>query len=110
MNIKTSPVSILVVVVLLVWLLIDPVKRFLAPVEVVPRAVTARGELAADELNTIDIFRENSPSVVYVTSITLRRSIFSFNAVEIPQGTGSGFLWDSKGRIVTNYHVISDAS
>lgn len=80
------------------------------PVDVTPRAVTARGELAADEINTIDIFRQNSPSVVYVTSIALRRSFFYFNAVEIPQGTGSGFVWDRQGRIVTNYHVISDAN
>ena len=75
-----------------------------------PRAITARGELAEDELNTIDIFRESSPSVVFITSIAVRRNLFSLNAVEIPQGTGSGFIWDNEGRIVTNYHVISDAS
>ena len=75
-----------------------------------PRAVAARGDLAADELNTIDVFKNNSPSVVYVTSIALRRGLFSLNAVEIPQGTGSGFVWDTSGRIVTNYHVISDAN
>ena len=110
MNIKTSPVTLLIILGLFLWLIVDPVERFFPPVEVVPRAVTARGGLADDELNTIDIFRQNSPSVVYVTSIALRRSLFSFNAVEIPQGTGSGFIWDRKGRIVTNYHVISDAS
>lgn len=107
---KTSPVTLLIIVGLFLWLLFDPVQRYFFPVEIVPRAVTARGQLAADELNTIDIFRENSPSVVYVTSIALRRSLFSFNAVEIPQGTGSGFVWDKTGRIVTNYHVISDAN
>jgi S1-C subfamily serine protease len=48
--------------------------------------------------------------VVYVTSTALRRGLFSLNAVEIPQGTGSGFVWDQDGRIVTNYHVISDAN
>ena len=75
-----------------------------------PRAITARGDLAEDEKNTIDIFRNTSPSVVYITSIALRRGVFSLNAVEIPQGTGSGFIWDTEGRIVTNYHVISDAN
>jgi len=75
-----------------------------------PRMITARGDLAEDEKNTIDIFRNVSPSVVYITSIALRRGLFSLNAVEIPQGTGSGFIWDKEGRIVTNYHVISDAS
>ncbi|MFT5698116.1 MAG: S1-C subfamily serine protease [Desulforhopalus sp.] len=110
MNIKTSPVTLLVLLAIILWVVVDPIERFFTPAEVVPRAVTARGELAADEINTIDIFRQNSPSVVYVTSIAIRRSLFSLNAVEIPQGTGSGFVWDNKGRIVTNYHVISDAS
>lgn len=107
---KTSPVAILVVLALGLWLLFSPFERFWADRDVEPRAVTARGELAADETNTIDVFRANSPSVVYVTSIAVRRGLFSLNAVEIPQGTGSGFVWDDSGRIVTNYHVISDAS
>jgi S1-C subfamily serine protease len=32
------------------------------------------------------------------------------NMLEIPQGAGSGFVWDDQGRVVTNYHVITDAS
>ena len=107
---KTSPLAIIVVALLAIWLLATPVKRFVSSFNAEPRAVTARGDLAADELNTIDIFRANSPAVVYVTSIALRRGFFSLNAVEIPQGTGTGFVWDEQGRIVTNYHVISDAN
>jgi S1-C subfamily serine protease len=107
---KTSPLAVIVVICLAVWLLYTPVKRFATSYNAEPRAVVARGDLAADELNTIEIFRHNSPSVVYVTSIALRRGFFSLNAVEIPQGTGSGFIWDDQGRIVTNYHVISDAN
>jgi S1-C subfamily serine protease len=76
----------------------------------VPRAVTARGDLAADEKTTIDIFQSVSKSVVYITSVELRRDFFSLNVYEIPRGTGSGFIWDTEGRIVTNYHVIEDAS
>ena len=75
-----------------------------------PRVVTARGDLAEDEKNTIAVFEETSPSVVYITSIEVRRSIFSLNVYEIPKGTGSGFVWDKEGRIVTNYHVVGDAS
>ena len=75
-----------------------------------PRPVTARGDLAGDEKNSIDLFESVSPSVVYITSIELRRSLFSLNIYEIPQGTGSGFIWDSEGKIVTNYHVIEDAN
>jgi S1-C subfamily serine protease len=76
----------------------------------VPRAVTARGDLAADEKTTIDIFQAISKSVVYITSVELRTDFFSLNVYEIPRGTGSGFIWDTEGRIVTNYHVIEDAS
>lgn len=75
-----------------------------------PRVVAARGDLAEDEKNTIAVFEEISPSVVYITSIEVRRSFFSLNVYEIPQGTGSGFIWDREGRIVTNYHVVGDAS
>lgn len=92
------------------WLVTDPIQRFYFSQNAEPRAITARGDLAGDEQNTIDIFKSNSPSVVYVTSIALRRGFFSMNSVEIPQGTGSGFVWDKEGRIVTNYHVISDAN
>lgn len=66
--------------------------------------------MAADERNTIEVFQASSPSVVYITSIELRRSLFSLNVYEIPKGTGSGFIWDKEGRIVTNYHVIGDAN
>jgi len=78
--------------------------------EAEPRPVIARGSLAEDEQNTIGLFEATSTSVVYITSIELRRSLFSLNVYEIPQGTGSGFIWDRDGRIVTNYHVIEDAS
>jgi len=110
MTIKTSPITLVIIAAIVLWFVVDPIDSFFTPTDVPPRAVTARGELASDELNTIDVFRQNSPSVVYVTSIALKRSLFSLNAVEIPQGTGSGFVWDTQGRIVTNYHVISDAS
>jgi S1-C subfamily serine protease len=74
-----------------------------------PRVVQARGDLAADEKATIDLFRAASRSVVYITSIALQRDIFSLNAQEVPKGTGSGFVWDSEGHVVTNFHVIQDA-
>ena len=63
-----------------------------------------------DEANNIEIFKGASPSVVYVTNKAIRRSFFSYNVQEIPQGTGSGFIWGKSGIIVTNYHVIQGAS
>lgn len=62
-----------------------------------------------DERNTIQIFRELAPSVVFVTQIRRVIDRWEMRALEIPQGSGSGFIWDDKGHIVTNYHVIAGA-
>ena len=107
---KISPWIILILILLGLWWLSDKrdLPRYDKKAE--PRIVAARGDLAEDEKNTIAVFQETSPSVVYITSIEVRRSLFSLNVYEIPQGTGSGFVWDREGRIVTNYHVIGDAS
>ena len=71
--------------------------------------VQPRGELAEDEKSTIELFSKVSPTVVHITTNTLARSRFSRNLQEVPSGTGSGFVWDNLGHIVTNYHVIKDA-
>lgn len=64
--------------------------------------------LLESEKNTIEVFRSAGGSVVYVTNNALRRDRFSTNVTEVPQGTGSGFLWDHFGHVVTNYHVIQN--
>jgi len=74
-----------------------------------PRPVTPRPALGPEELELTSLFQQASPSVVYITSITVRRDFFSLNVYEIPSGTGSGFLWDEHGHVVTNYHVIMEA-
>ena len=73
------------------------------------RPVTPRGDLADDEKSTIEIFRKASPSVVHITTLTHRRDRLSLNVLEIPEGTGTGFIYDDAGHIVTNYHVIRGA-
>src|SRR5437868_5636285 len=70
------------------------------------RSITPRGDLASDEQSTIELFQRTSPSVVHVTNLVVRRNGLSMNVLEIPQGTGSGFLWDSSGHLVTNFHVV----
>jgi S1-C subfamily serine protease len=65
--------------------------------------------LYLDEKHNIDLYNETKASVVHVTSIG-RAMVDMFNVQEIPEGTGSGFVWDDGGHIVTNYHVIKDAS
>jgi len=103
------PLLLILLIAAGIWLYVSYPKSVLDP-KAKPRAVTARGDLAEDEKNTIELFDSVSPSVAYITSIELRRNIFSLNIYEIPKGTGSGFIWDREGRIVTNYHVIEDAS
>jgi S1-C subfamily serine protease len=71
-----------------------------------PRPVSPRPELTQEERSITALFEEASPSVVYVTSLAVRRDFFSFNVFEIPQGAGSGFVWDEYGHVVTNFHVI----
>jgi S1-C subfamily serine protease len=75
-----------------------------------PRAVTARGELAADEKSTIEIFRQASPSVVHVNTSALVRNAMTLDILNIPKGMGTGVIWDVDGHVVTNYHVIVDAN
>ncbi|MEW5901492.1 MAG: trypsin-like peptidase domain-containing protein [Acidobacteriota bacterium] len=73
------------------------------------RPVAARGQLLPEEQTAISIFEEAKYSVVYITTLVYRRDFFSFNVFEIPRGTGSGFIWDESGHLVTNFHVIYEA-
>jgi S1-C subfamily serine protease len=75
-----------------------------------PRAVTPRGPLLADELSHIEVFKRVSPSVVHITTLETQRDLFSMNVSQVPRGTGTGFVWDDKGHIVTNFHVIQGGS
>lgn len=64
--------------------------------------------LLPDERNTVDVFQKNSPKVVYVhrlATVTNR----SLQKTHIPDGAGSGIIWDNKGHVVTNFHVINGA-
>ena len=63
-----------------------------------------------DEENNIEIFKRASPSVVHITNSRLVRSFYSLNPQEVPQGTGTGFIWNKEGYIVTNFHVIQQAN
>jgi S1-C subfamily serine protease len=74
-----------------------------------PRTVTARGELAAQEKSTVALFRQASPSVVHITAIAVQRDLFTLKPYQLPEGTGSGFIWDTTGNIITNFHVIQSA-
>ncbi|MCD9458984.1 trypsin-like peptidase domain-containing protein [Marinibactrum halimedae] len=65
--------------------------------------------ITEDEQNNIDVFKSVSPAVVFVTNNTLVRDPYSFGLSTQPQGAGTGFVWNKKGYIVTNFHVVDGA-
>src|SRR5688572_26273574 len=91
------------------FLLYRDVRREARSVRAEPREITARGNLAEDERSSIELFEKSGRSVVFITSAAFRTGSFGLNVTEVPQGTGSGFVWDTAGHIVTNYHVIHNS-
>ena len=74
-----------------------------------PRPVQPRGALESAEQNTIGIFERCSPAVVFITTHERRVDPWTRNVFDVPSGTGSGFLWDGLGHVVTNFHVVREA-
>jgi S1-C subfamily serine protease len=82
----------------------------IVPPEAAPRAIVARGELAPAEETVIALFEATKPSVVAITTASRVFDPWRQRAHEVPRGTGSGFVWDAEGHIVTNFHVIEGAT
>lgn len=76
-----------------------------------PLSPVGPGEgLTADEYRNINVFRQAADSVVFINSLAERRDFFSLDVDQIPRGSGSGFVWDKKGHVVTNFHVIEQGN
>ena len=103
-------VGVLLLVLGAVWSFLPLVESLWAPSDATPRTVSARGELAADEKSTIELFERSRDSVVFISTSALVRDAWTRNVFAVPRGTGSGFIWDDAGHVVTNYHVIENAS
>ena len=67
-------------------------------------------DLGSVERNTVEVFQRVSPAVVHVYNIGMRRALYSREIFEVPQGQGTGFVWDKQGHIVTNWHVVNGNS
>ena len=72
------------------------------------REVTPKGEYDPEEREAVTLFRNSKDSVVNVDTVVLRRG-FNRKDELLQAGTGSGFLWDDAGHVVTNFHVIQEA-
>lgn len=66
--------------------------------------------LDAEESANVRVFRDSTPSVVFITNKVLQRDGYNLDATAVPQGAGTGFVYDDKGHIVTNFHVVKGAS
>jgi S1-C subfamily serine protease len=68
-----------------------------------------RPELMPEEIKLISTFQRVSPAVAFITSTVRAKQRFSLQEMDVPIGSGSGFLWDDKGHVVTNYHVVTSS-
>jgi S1-C subfamily serine protease len=104
--------ALLVVLVLVVSFLTVPGlgQRAVRSDDAAPRPVERRSALPQDEQATIDLFERSRGSVAYITTQTRVVDMWTRNMFEIPRGTGSGFAWDERGHIVTNFHVVAGAA
>jgi len=71
--------------------------------------IVPRGDLSSLEKTYVELFRAASKSVVHITTLDVRTDPFRLRALEVPTGTGSGFVWDDRGNVVTNAHVVQGA-
>jgi S1-C subfamily serine protease len=72
--------------------------------------VVARGSLKSEQERAENVYKKAAPSVVHVTRLGVERNQITLDLEKVPEGTGSGFVWDKDGHIVTNNHVIADVS
>jgi len=86
-----------------------PERRLPLPEKKAQQNVLQR-QLTAPEKATIALFKRATPGVVYITNLALRQDALTLNEMEVPQGSGSGFVWDAEGRVVTNFHVVRGAT
>jgi len=98
-------VVVAVLIVLLAALVLRPYVEGALYSAVEPRAVTPRGDLSELEQSNIRVFESVAPSVVQIAGLSAQG--------REPGGgvqTGSGFVWDAAGHVVTNSHVVESTS
>jgi S1-C subfamily serine protease len=107
---RTRSLLVAALIALAGWFFLPDLLSRIGRVEAAPRAVVPRGELTADERLNIEIFESSKASVVYISTLERIVDFWTRNVATVPRGTGSGFIWDEQGHVVTNLHVISGAA
>jgi len=105
----TSIIIVWCLVLLSLWVGYDYLYVILANRVSAPQPIVPRASLADEEKSAIEVFQRMSPSVAFIVTQTQEGVWFPSGLAEIQVGAGSGFVWDSLGHIVTNYHVIEGA-
>ena len=75
-----------------------------------PNTVPPAYAFTDSESQVVNIFEKTTPSVAFISTFQETLNIMNMQATEVPQGTGSGFVWDKEGHVVTNYHVIRNSA
>lgn len=108
-NRLTWTLVVVVLLVVAVWTLPGAGQRGTRS-DATPRTVDRRSPIPADEQATIELFERSRASVAYITTQARVVDPWTRNMFDIPRGTGSGFAWDERGHLVTNFHVIAGAA
>ena len=95
-----------------------PANAAVEPVEAPPAGLPQAGapapepyaDLRRDEQAVVDLFEGASPSVVYISTATRTRDFFGRVSGEMPLGAGAGLVWNRDGHVVTNFHVVQNAT
>jgi S1-C subfamily serine protease len=75
-----------------------------------PRPVDPRGELMDIEKGRIQVYKQTRPSVVHITTLQVVAGPYRFGGGRrTATGTGTGFVWNKGGFVVTNHHVVENA-
>ncbi|MCS6849923.1 MAG: trypsin-like peptidase domain-containing protein [Gemmataceae bacterium] len=101
---------IALLIVLVAWRAWRPAEGPLHDINAALKVPEPRPPFASDEAATIEVYEKARPSVVNIKAVSVRLDFLGTNVFEIPEGTGSGFVWDKEhGYVVTNFHVIQRA-
>jgi len=109
LRLRTTALAVTLSALIVAWNLVP---RFIEPLfgQTSTRTATPRKALDPDEQATVNLFEQAKRAVAYISTRQRVVDPWTRNVLSVPQGTGSGFVWDQQGHVVTNFHVVAGAS